>query len=273
MSIIIAGDSRAVGLAQLVTDSLKGNRYYKIYKFADTGRSISRIKNAVDIEMSMEGKSYDGVIFLAGCCDVTEKQYIRGKRNIYFPHRDSATCRAVVSVRLSNMVRQLTSSYPETKMSVCTIYGRDLQRFNQKQQRDPKQQWLDDSIKLLKQDIMLLNRLNGVPTCKLHKVFHRNRYSRNKKGRGTNAKSRHVCQYGKEKMRDGCHPNKDTQMIIASKIAETIKSMFPVPLVYDQDDLDTLMARNDPDCEMQDVDELEVTEDEVTEQIRRITVG
>ena len=273
-----------MGLASQVNIKLENSRYYTVQECADTGRNIAKIHNAVNTELMSDPSKYYGVLFIAGCCDVTSKEYLRGKRNIFFPHRDMATCRAVVSVRLSNMIRKLTKAYPEIKFSVCTIFGTDLQRLNHKLAPDPKQQMLNDSIKLLKQDVMYLNRLNGVPTCKLHKIFHRNRYSRNKKGRGTNAASRHVCLYGIEKMWDGCHANEVTQLVVADKLAETIKLMFPVPKVLSQEEYDVLDAKyrfSEPyigqiasavvDMEV-DNDDV-IVEDDVTDQIRRITLS
>ena len=265
MSILVSGDSRAVDLAALVATAMGNSDYYTVKECAKASRNIGKIQYYTLLEL--EQNDYDVVIFLAGTCDVTKKRYNQGQREIYYPHPNEATCRAVVSVRLSEMMRKCHDFFPQTKFILCTLYGMDLGIFNHVNQDDPKQQLLNRSIKLLKGDIKYINKLYDVPTINLHTVFHRNRYNKNRSGKKTSGPSRFVCQY-KKKMRDGCHPTTDYQKVIASRIATVVKSLLPIPLAIEfdpemEDNLWEMEEENDEDPEW----------DGVMDRLRQIYLG
>ena len=187
MSILVAGDSRAVNLADLVADVLDNRLYYDVKECARSSRNINQIQRYA--LRALEQQEYDAVIFLAGTCDITKKRYTNGRREIFYPYYNEDTCRRAVSFRLAKMMRYCSEQFPETKFILCTLYGMSLHLFNGAVVQDPKQSMLNNSIKVLKRDIRYINRLHGVPTVNLHTIFHRNRYNRSRNGTRTTAKS------------------------------------------------------------------------------------
>lgn len=218
MKTIVIADSRGTGLQDLIKTT-KNTGEVSVIVSRGAGSELAAIR-AIPVIKSFKPNL---VILHTGICDLTWRD--RNTKQTYLRHNNIESNVSQVMTAY-NTAYELITSLENTRVSIATLTGLDLVDYNNKdrsgmdyeeyrryetegKEMDPNQKTLDNSIVCINRKITEKNSKHGVPTTWLAGVVH--------------AYYRKTTHHYYRRLRDGCHPDKNTNKAWAKQVEKTIR--------------------------------------------------